>query len=158
MLRPCQLVSLLGTVFLLLGEVSYLVIYISKAGILISPMRRIFSWSQLTNHIDYSEQAEQKQPISWQTKLLCSSDVKLANQIMILATFKVFSAGSSAPTSALHIEEEKKIVSDLFHWEYITQVRGLGDAVYAVNCGGEAHTDLFGIKVSQTLPSWFNAA
>jgi hypothetical protein len=25
-------------------------------------------------------------------------------------------------------------------------VRGLGDAVYAVNCGGEAHTDLFGIK------------
>ena len=31
-----------------------------------------------------------------------------------------------------------------------TQVRGLGDAVYAVNCGGEAHTDLFGIKVLQT--------
>merc|ERR1719447_2217107 len=26
------------------------------------------------------------------------------------------------------------------------EVRGLGDAVYAVNCGGEAHTDLFGIK------------
>ena len=25
-------------------------------------------------------------------------------------------------------------------------MRGLGDAVYAVNCGGEAHTDLFGIK------------
>ena len=64
MLRPCQLVSLLGTVFLLLGEVSHLVIYISKAGILISPMRRIFSWSQLTNYIDHSEQAEQKQPIS----------------------------------------------------------------------------------------------
>ena len=32
-----------------------------------------------------------------------------------------------------------------------SQVRGLGDAVYAVNCGGEAHTDLFGIKVLQTL-------
>ena len=28
-------------------------------------------------------------------------------------------------------------------------MRGLGDAVYAVNCGGEAHTDLFGIKVAQ---------
>jgi len=26
------------------------------------------------------------------------------------------------------------------------EVRGLGDAVYAVNCGGEAHTDIFGIK------------
>ena len=26
------------------------------------------------------------------------------------------------------------------------EVKGLGDAVYAVNCGGEAHTDIFGIK------------
>ncbi len=25
-------------------------------------------------------------------------------------------------------------------------VVGLGDAVYAVNCGGEAHTDIFGIR------------
>jgi hypothetical protein len=25
-------------------------------------------------------------------------------------------------------------------------VSGLGDAVYAVNCGGEAHTDIFGIR------------
>lgn len=26
------------------------------------------------------------------------------------------------------------------------EVRGLGDAVYAVNCGGDAHTDIFGIE------------
>ena len=26
------------------------------------------------------------------------------------------------------------------------RVRGLGDAVYAVNCGGEAHTDMLGIE------------
>lgn len=26
------------------------------------------------------------------------------------------------------------------------EVRGLGDAVYAVNCGGDAHTDMFGIR------------
>ena len=38
----------------------------------------------------------------------------------------------------------------------ITQVRGLGDAVYAVNCGGEAHTDLFGIKVSKAFSHWDN--
>ena len=30
-------------------------------------------------------------------------------------------------------------------------MRGLGDAVYAVNCGGEAHTDLFGVKVLKAL-------
>ena len=42
----------------------------------------------------------------------------------------------------------------MFHFDQMiipTQVRGLGDAVYAVNCGGEAHTDLFGVKVSQAL-------
>ena len=72
MLRPCQLVSLLGTVFLLLGEVG---------------------------HDDDDKQYEKN-----------DDDEKM-----------------------------KKIV----------QVRGLGDAVYAVNCGGEAHTDLFGIKVQQ---------
>ena len=27
-----------------------------------------------------------------------------------------------------------------------TEVRGLGEVVYAVNCGGEAHTDIYGIK------------
>jgi len=26
------------------------------------------------------------------------------------------------------------------------EVRGLGDAIYAVNCGGDAHTDMFGIN------------
>lgn len=27
----------------------------------------------------------------------------------------------------------------------VTQVGGLGDVVYAINCGGESHTDIFGI-------------
>jgi len=31
------------------------------------------------------------------------------------------------------------------------EVRGLGDAVYAVNCGGEAHTDLFGVKYEKDM-------
>lgn len=33
------------------------------------------------------------------------------------------------------------------------EVRGLGDAVYAVNCGGEAHTDIFGIKYEKDTHS-----
>jgi len=29
---------------------------------------------------------------------------------------------------------------------FLGEVRGLGDAVYAVNCGGDSHTDMFGIR------------
>ena len=80
MLRPCQLVSLLGTVFLLLGEVGH--------------------DDNDETHSPHSRRSMQNRSFFQQRKIL-------------------------------------------------VQVRGLGDAVYAVNCGGEAHTDLFGIKVAQ---------
>ena len=42
-----------------------------------------------------------------------------------------------------------------------TEVKGLGEVVYAVNCGGEAHADIYGVKYQkdpskvglQSLPS-----
>ena len=87
MLRPCQLVSLLGTVFLLLGEVGH----------------------NDDKHVDDNDLWGQLPIVGVRCKLdLCSNREKI-----------------------------------------LVQVRGLGDAVYAVNCGGEAHTDLFGIKVAQ---------
>ena len=89
MLRPCQLVSLLGTVFLLLGEVG---------------------------HDDDDDKHD--------------DDNDLWGQLSIVGV---------------------RCKIDLFFQQrkILVQVRGLGDAVYAVNCGGEAHTDLFGIKVPQ---------
>ncbi len=31
----------------------------------------------------------------------------------------------------------------------LTEVRGLGEVVYAVNCGGESHTDIYGIRYAR---------
>ena len=89
MLRPCQLVSLLGTVFLLLGEVGD----------------------------DDDDKHDDDNDLWGQLPIVC-----------VWYTDNFFCCN-----------REKNLV----------QVRGLGDAVYAVNCGGETHTDLFGIKVAQ---------
>jgi hypothetical protein len=32
-----------------------------------------------------------------------------------------------------------------------TEVRGLGEVVFAVNCGGDEHTDVFGIKYAKDI-------
>jgi hypothetical protein len=47
---------------------------------------------------------------------------------------------------SLDLDADPKSCDTNIRKKMAVSVLGLGDAVYAVNCGGEAHTDIFGIR------------